>query len=155
MSGLPSLLGVLGRLHHEGDVAGALVDPGGPALGPRAPAFHRRALVDQRLAHHEGGPVEVLGGLGVRDGALEDLVDGLAGGLRCELQQRQRLVDLETTDHVDDTAGLHRGAPEEACAGDRTRLVAEKRVTAVADAPTLGNSHSSTSPCNPASTATA
>ena len=36
----------VGRLHHEGDVAGALVDPGGPALGARAPALHRRALVD-------------------------------------------------------------------------------------------------------------
>ena len=36
-------------VHHEGDVAGALVDPRGAALGARAPALHRRALVDLAL----------------------------------------------------------------------------------------------------------
>ena len=46
------------------------------------------ALLTTRVA-----AVEVLGALGVRDGALEDLVDGLAGGLRRELQQRQGVVD--------------------------------------------------------------
>ena len=49
-------------------------------------------LVDHGHGDHQVAAVEVLGGLGVRDGALEHLVDGLRGRLRRERQQRQRLV---------------------------------------------------------------
>ena len=131
----------VGRLHHEGDVAGALVDAGRPTLGTRAPALHRRALVDHGDGDDQVGPVEALGGLGVGDGALQHLVDGLGGGLRRELQQGQGLVDREAADHVDDTAGLHRGDPHVAGAREGARLVAEQRLAAGAGAAALGGAH--------------
>ena len=118
------------RLHDEGDVAGALVDARRAALGTGTPALHRGALVDHGDRDDQVAAVEVLGGLGVGDGALEHLVDGLGGRLRRELQQGQGLVDGQTADHVDDTAGLHRRDPHVACAREGTRLVAEQRLAA-------------------------
>ena len=84
---------------------------------------------------------EALGGLGVGDGALQHLVDGLGGGLRSELQQGQGLVDGKTADHVDDTAGLHRGDPHEAGGREGARLVTQQGLAAGAGAPALGDTH--------------
>src|SRR3954452_3073792 len=100
ISGVPSLLLCAlpggkdaGRLDGQGDVAGALVDARRATLRTRTPALHRRAPVDLADRDDQVAAVESLGGLGVRDGALEHLVDRGRGGLRRELQQGQGVVD--------------------------------------------------------------
>ena len=83
-------LGGVGQgLDGQGDVAGPLEDARRPALGAGAPALHRRALVDQGHGDDQVAAVEVLGGLGVGDGALEHLVDRRGRRLRREGEQVQ------------------------------------------------------------------
>ncbi len=104
-----------GRLHREGDVAGALVDPGGPALGAGAPPLHGGALVDHRDETTRASPAgRSLWTRRWPRSALQHLQDRLGGGLRRELQRGAGLLHREAADEVHDPAGLHRRDPHEA-----------------------------------------
>src|SRR5690606_28790265 len=93
-------------LHDHGDVAGPLVDPVRTTLSARTEPLQRRPLVDPRTAHPERVLVELEVVLGVRDRALEDLVDGLARRLRGELQHGLRLRGGQPANEVHHAAGL-------------------------------------------------
>ena len=106
-------------------MARALVDPTGAALGPRAEALHRRALVDEGGLDDEVALVEGLAGLvgldaKVRDRGLDELEDGLSRTLRGELERRDDGLGVLAADEVDDPTRLLRGDPQ--VADDRTSL---------------------------------
>src|ERR1700712_3313045 len=80
------------------------------ALGPRPEPLEGRALVDERLRDPERLAIELLVVLGVRDGAGDDLVDVLAGGVLVEPEHVERLGGSRAADDVDDPtrlAGTH------------------------------------------------
>ena len=97
--------------HDDGDVAGALADPGGPAAGPGAQALERRALVGVAGRHEQllGGDRVVV--LGVGDGRVQALQD--RGG-RCRARRtsgsrwpRRRLA-ADEVEHLAGLVGRHR-----------------------------------------------
>ena len=99
--------------NYHGDVAGALVDSVCATLSAGLNALHGRALVhecfaDEQLFLAEGQTL--LGRLltSVSYCRSNDLVYRFRSCLGGELQNRQSLFRLLTTDQVDDTAGLHR-----------------------------------------------
>src|SRR5579883_2194694 len=100
----------------DGDVAEALLDARGATHRARAPATHVlvRGLVDEGGLHVERVDVHPRGvGLGVGDGALDELLDDGGGRLAGELEQLERLAGLTATDEVhDDTSFSHADARE-------------------------------------------
>src|SRR5665811_323960 len=128
-------------LNNHGDVAGALEDAVGRALGTWTPTLHGRAFVDQGLADHEGRTIEALGCLRIGCSAVYKFVDVLSGCLRSELQQRECLVDRKSTNQVNDPSRLLRRDTDKACDGESPRLVAEQVVASGANARARFSAH--------------
>jgi hypothetical protein len=98
-------------------VAQALLDARGAAHGARAPAAHVLVgrLVDERRLHEERVEVDP-GALraGVRDRALEHLLEDGSTGLGGELEKLEGLAGLTATNEIDHHTGLTRTDPREA-----------------------------------------
>src|SRR5690606_6815786 len=108
-SGARAVLVVLA--HEDRNVARALEDPAGTALGPRPEPLEGRSFVHVRRTDDERVLVERLPGLvrldaSVGDRALDDLAHGLGSRLRREPQHGHGLGGALPTDRVDDAPSL-------------------------------------------------
>ena len=92
--------------HDDGDVAAALADPVGTALGARTDPLHRRALIDERLGHDERAGIHRMVVRRVGDGTREHLADRLARRLRREREDGLGVRGVHAADQVDDAARL-------------------------------------------------
>ena len=87
-------------------MAGALVDARRGALGARAEALHRRALVNVARLDVQRLGVDVVQVLGVGRGRIQRLLDGLGDGAVRECEDLAGLRHGLAADQVDDHAGL-------------------------------------------------
>src|SRR3954452_713785 len=92
----------------EADMAGSLVDPGRSPARPRPPALDRRSLVDRDRRDPQVLGDEVVVGLGVGGGRVEELRDVTGGAARGEGEQRPRLCHRHPANLVGDQAQLAR-----------------------------------------------
>src|SRR5436305_14175444 len=98
-------------LDHERDVARALADLRGAAVGTRAEALERRALVDPAALDDEVLLDDPRILLGVGDGALQHLRHRARGAEGRELKTPLRLDHVRAPDEVDGPPRLARRDP--------------------------------------------
>src|SRR5688572_570616 len=113
---------LLARTEVDRDVAHALLNARRAAHGARAPAAHVlvRGLVDEGCLDEERVDVDVRRRrAGVRDRALDELLEHRSARLAGELEELQCLASLTAANEVHYDTSLTRTEPREA--GDRLR----------------------------------
>src|SRR5580692_3868337 len=94
---------LLSLAEDDRDVTGALLDARSAPHRARPPATQVLVggLVDEGRLDEEGVHVDVRAArLGVRDSALDELLDERRRGLPCELEQLERLTGLPAPDEI-------------------------------------------------------
>ena len=102
---MPGPYGGYGDDHR--DVARALADPECPTLSARLESLEGGALVHECRRHDQSAGIEIQVVLRVRRCGRDHLGDRFAGGLRCELQDVERILDGTPTNQVHDATCLH------------------------------------------------
>src|SRR4051812_6771009 len=99
-------MGVLDLGDGDGDVAAALVAAGGAALGGGAEALDGEAGIDARVDDGQIHRIDAADVRGVRDRALERLLDHDAAAPGLEREHVQRVLDALAADQADAQPGL-------------------------------------------------